>query len=111
VSPGVPSSAVGGAPGHWAPGDASPRTDRGPNGVWYAALTRLGVIVLAAADLEELHQAAHPAGCGGCCVCRATLPLLQRVVAAARPGARPEAPRPREDPRGPTSPPPEGGRP
>ena len=69
--------------------------------VWHAALTGLGVMVVAAADLEELHDRAHPAGCAGCRVCRGSLALLRRVIAAARPESNvarrdgaPAAPRP-----------------
>jgi hypothetical protein len=71
----------------------------------YAALTVLGVMVVAAADLEELHDRLRPGGCPGCRVCRGSLALLRRAIAAARPdlGAEtrdaPPAPAPRR-PRG-----------
>jgi hypothetical protein len=59
----------------------------------YAALTVLGVMAVAAADLEELHDRLRPAGCPGCRVCRGSLALLRRAiaVAAARPDPGAEA--------------------
>jgi hypothetical protein len=108
VSAGAPGGICPSTPGSEASAGPGPCADRRQADGWDAALTGLGIIVLAAADLDELHQAAHPAGCGGCRICRATLPLLQRVVAATRAEPRAESSRPREDRRRRATPPPEG---
>ena len=63
---------------------------------WYAALTGLGVMVVAAADLQELHDRAAPMGCPGCRVCQGSLALLRRVIAAAQ--SEVDAPSPGSDP-------------